>query len=286
MTAPAGQPWFAPPVPIYSTIQQPAYTTLALDHPASGLFSLDNMVRQTAAGFRGAGPILTPGGGAVEGLDLPPPARRVLWAHQLAAGFRAHGQLTAVPPAGDLPPLTAYPAPYSSPAVGTGATGQTVPYPHPAGVQAPRPDHHGQRPPARERNTDELAIPFSTAMLGSFSPYRGVKPTGACFECNRNDGHFALECPAKFARIKGEAPPGWRIDGPGQVSRNPAEWNPGQTELTDAARAQFRHFVARFPVTPANIYPMSVDEITAAAPPAQRRPTYTHPPRGAGGPRP
>jgi hypothetical protein len=113
-----------------------------------------------------------------------------------------------------------------------------------------------------------------------------MKPLGACFECNRNDGHFALECPTKFARVKGDVPPGWRIDGPGQVSKNPAEWNAAQTELTDAARALYRTFAARFPIAPANIYPMSIDEITAAAPPAQRRPAYTNPPRGTGGSRP
>jgi hypothetical protein len=69
----------------------------------------------------------------------------------------------------------------------------------PAGGLAPR-------APARNHNTDELAVPFSTTMLGSYSPYRGMKPLGACFECNRNDGHFALECPTKFARVKGDVP--------------------------------------------------------------------------------
>jgi hypothetical protein len=51
----AAQPWFASPPPLYSTVQHPAYSTVALDHPATGIFSLDSMARQTAAGYRAAG---------------------------------------------------------------------------------------------------------------------------------------------------------------------------------------------------------------------------------------
>ena len=242
-------------------------------------------MRQTAAGYRAAGPLLAPGGGVSEGTDLPIAARRVLWAHQLAAGLRGHCQLAAVPPDGDLPSLASYPMPYGPAPPGTGFATPTAPHIAPSGGQAPRADGAGPRPPARERNFDELTVPFSSVMLGSFSPYRTIKPLGPCFECARNDGHFALECPVRFVRVKGEAPPGWRGDGPGRASKNPAEWSADLTELTDAARAQYRAFANRFPIAPANLYPVTIDEIVAAAPPPQRRPAYTHP-RGAGGPRP
>ena len=71
-------------------------------------------------------------------------------------------------------------------------------------------------------------------------------------------------------------------DRPGLVSKNQADWNPDLSELTDAARTKYRTYITRFPIVPAYLYPVSTDEITAAAPPGQRRPAYNHP-RGAGG---
>jgi hypothetical protein len=170
--------------------------------------------------------------------------------------------------------------PYAPPPAGA-----PPPYPvaiGPAAGQAPRTDN-GTRPPPR--NTDDLTTPFSVTMLGLFSPYRTAKPQGRCYECNGNDGHFALECAARFARVKGEAPPGWRSDGPGRASKNPAEWNADLTELTDAARANYRQFIQRFALVPANLYPITVDEITGAHPPAPRRPAYSNQSR-VGGARP
>jgi hypothetical protein len=273
---PPPNPWLAPPPPIYTTIQQPALGMQAQDYPTAGLFSLENMVRQTAAGFRDAGALVSPGGGAAQGIDLTTNARRVLWAHQLATGLRAAGHLIAMPPDGDLPPLSSYPMPYAPPLVAV--TPPPVTFAAPATAQLPRYDR-GPRPPPR--NTDDLAVPFSSAMLGQYSPYRSARPQGQCFECNGNDGHFALECPARFARIKGEAPPGWRSDGLGRASKNPAEWSADLSDLTDVARAGYRAFIQRFALIPANLYPTSVDEITGAQPPAQKRPLYSIP-RGGG----
>ena len=282
---PPATPWQPPPPPAYTTIQQPAFTTLVQQHPASGMFSLDSMVRQTAAGYRAPGPLRGPGGGAAEGTDLALAARRVLWAHQLLSGLRDHGPLVAVPPDSDLPALSSYPMPLGPPTPGAAiGTPPALPF-APFGGPAPRAEGAGPRPPARERNYDELAIPFSYTMLGSFSPYKSYKPSGPCFECGRNDGHFALECPVRFVRVKGEAPPGWRSEGPGRAVKNAAEWSADLAELTDAARLQYRAFGNRFPLQPANMYPMTIDDIVAAAPPPPRRPNHTHP-RGAGGGRP
>ena len=88
-------------------------------------------------------------------------------------------------------------------------------------------------------------------MLGSFLPYQNVKPLGACFECGKCDGHFALECPIRFARVIGDVPPGLRIDGPGRASKNPADWTPNLSELTDEAWAQYQTYITRFPIAPA-----------------------------------
>ena len=89
----------------------------------------------------------------------------------------------------------------------------------------------------------------------------------------------------RFVRVKGEAPPGWKSDGPGRAAKNAVEWSADLTELTDAACLQYRAFGNRFPLQPANMYPMTIDDIVAAAPPPPRRPAYTHP-RGSGGSRP
>ena len=280
LAGPIVQPWLAQPPAIYTTIQQPTYSTVSQDHPPSGIFSLESMVRQTAAGYREAGPLFALGGGAVEGTDLPLTARRVLWAHQLASGTRRHGHLTATPPFGDLPPLSSYPVPYGPPPAAAHA-----PPPPPFGGAAPRLDFGGPRASARERNVDEVTIPFSATMLGSFTPYRAAKPSGNCFEGGRSDGHFGLECPVRFVRVKGEAPPGWRADGPGKASKNPAEWNSDLSELTDAARADYRTFIQRFALHSANLYPISADDIAGAHPPAPKRPAYSQP-RGGGGARP
>jgi hypothetical protein len=79
----------APPMAGASTCSSlpPAYS-LALqpqDTLASGICdgqpTFDVMARQTAAGYRAAGPLLGGlAGGGAEGIDLPPPARRVLHA--------------------------------------------------------------------------------------------------------------------------------------------------------------------------------------------------------------
>ena len=128
--------------------------------------------------------------------------------------------------------------------------------------------------------SDELAIPYSTGLLGSFSPYRGVSLLHdlTCFECNAASHHFGSECPTRFARVRGEAPPGWKIDSPGAVTKNPSAWN--GSDLTDAARAEYRGFIARLSLVAHSTHPVTVDEIVAATPAAPRRPLPR--PAGAG----
>ena len=231
------------------------------------------MARQTAAGFREAGqaPSGVNGlaGGGAEGIDPTPSARWVLHAQQMLLGTRAAGPLLITPPPGELPPVSSYPPPLVGPPTAP------PPYPSPApqariqgspdGVQ--QSPLHGavQRPklrvggtssggwpaetvaqPALREQMDTLCIPYSLGLLGSFSPYRGVPfpPDLRCYECGALQQHYAAECPARFARVRGEPPPGWMTDQSGAVVKDPAAWN--GPDLTDAARAKCRDFISRF----------------------------------------
>jgi len=298
---PAASPAPCPPCPAphpYTTIQQPI--DLTATSQSAGFVTADVMARQTAAGFRAPGQLiggLT--GGGVEGIDLYPQARRVLHAQQLLHGIRAPGPLTSLPPPGfELPLMSAYPPPLP------GAQYSTLPpypgYVSPAYASTPaaspyttvqRPSQHGAGGASGAHSlystgqsvapgpSDELFIPYSTGMLGSFSPYRTtpLPATLNCYECGAQQMHFGTECPTRFARVRGEAPPGWKIGPTGAVTKDPAAWN--GSELTDAARAQYRDFLAKFPLASHASYVISVDEITGPAPVAPRRPL----PKPAGG---
>ena len=117
-------------------------------------------------------------------------------------------------------------------------------------------------------------MPFSARMLGSFSPYRQVRAPEACYECGAQSDHFAHECPARFLRVRGELPPGWRKEG-ASVVRDPSKWV-GQ-ELTGAARAEYRQFLTLLAVTPHPGFPVSIDDITGAQPVAPRQPARRRP---------
>jgi hypothetical protein len=77
--------------------------------------------------------------------------------------------------------------------------------------------------------------------------------------------------------VREEAPPGWKIGPAGVVAKDPAAWI--GSDLTDAARAQYRDFLTKFALLPHNAFYVSVDEICGAAPPPPRRPL----PRPGGG---
>jgi hypothetical protein len=122
--------------------------------------------------------------------------------------------------------------------------------------------------------SDELHIPYSIGLLGSFSPYRSVRPPETCYECGAAHDHFAHECPTRFLRVRGELPPGWRRDGPA-VIRDSAKWI-GQ-DLSDGTRAEFKTFLLTHSLTPHPTFPVTPDEITGPQPaqarlPARRRP--------------
>ena len=122
---------------------------------------------------------------------------------------------------------------------------------------------------SRPRSTsDELNGPYSFAMLGSFSPYRELRPPQVCYECGAAEAHFGAECPQRFARVRGEVPPGWKIDN-GKAVRDEAHWN--GSELSATARAEYRSFLSRHPVPAHHNFPVSIDEITAPTPPPVRR---------------
>ena len=117
----------------------------------------------------------------------------------------------------------------------------------------------------RHRSVDDLCIPYSPGMLGSWSPYRNGRPPDSCFECGAAQGHFAHECPKRFVRVRGKAPPGWLQDG----SKDPAQWD--GTELTAAARADYRRFLSDHPVPPHHVFYISLEDIVGSQPPPPRR---------------
>jgi hypothetical protein len=142
----------------------------------------------------------------------------VLYAQQVLLGIRAPGPLTSTPPAGGLPPVASYaPILYSS-----GAAARAV-LPPPVG---PPPllystvqtgtgglrggggpsvgaGANGQRRSESTYMSDELCIPYSAGMLGSFSPYRASQYPRelTCFECQAVQHHYATECTSRFVRV-------------------------------------------------------------------------------------
>ena len=90
----------------YTTPWQPTLTTAPPPpiYPAGGVFSMDNMARQVAAGYRDPGRYVGGGNGGANGVDLHPDMQKLLFAHQILSGERVPGDLLRVPPA-TLPPL-------------------------------------------------------------------------------------------------------------------------------------------------------------------------------------
>ena len=280
------------PSSAYSSAQQPP-DTLVLG-TCDGQPTFDVMARQTAAGYRVAGPLLGGlAGGGAEGIDLTPSARRVLHAQQMLCGIRAAGALISTPPSGELPPVSSYPPPL------VGAPSVTTPYPGMSssarppgmsvGLQPPPSYSVGQRSGQRSSTgvgsgslaslqsaptgqSDDLYIPYSTGLLGSFSPYRGLAfPSNlTCFECGALQHHYAAECPSRFVRVRGEPPPGWKVDALGAVVKDHAAWN--GPDLTDVTRAQYRSFLDKLSLVPHGNFPVSRDEILGPAPVLARRP--------------
>ncbi len=104
---------------------------------------------------------------------------------------------------------------------------------------------------ALREQSDSLCTPYWSGLLGSFSPSRYNRvpfpPDLQWEECcplQLHYRHYAAECPAHFARVRGERPPGWMTDQLGAVVKDPAAWT-GQTLFTDAARAQYRGSLGR-----------------------------------------
>jgi hypothetical protein len=133
--------------------------------------------------------------------------------------LRAAGLLLISPPPGELPPVSSYPPPLVGPltAPGPAALGRAQGYLDSlqqlssygaAQRMKPRPgwaaSHVGRAEmlSAYREQSDSLCIPYSTGLLGSFSPYRGVAfpQELRCFECGASQQHYAAECPARFAR--------------------------------------------------------------------------------------
>jgi hypothetical protein len=98
---------------------------------------------------------------------------------------------------------------------------------------------------ALREQSDSLYTPYSSGLLGWFSPYLGVPfpPDLQCYECGTHQQHYAAEYPARLARVCGEPPPDWAMDQLGAVVKDSAAWN--GPDLTDAARAKYRDFQGR-----------------------------------------
>ena len=140
---------------------------------------------------------------------------------------------------------------------------------------------NGQRWHESTYTSDELCIPYSTGMLGSFSPYRSSPYPRelTCFECQAVQHHYATECPSRFVRVRGKAPPGWKVDSPGRAAKDESAWN--GSELTDAARARYREFITKLSLQPHVAFLVTVDDIVGPAPVPNRRP-IPRPGRGRG----
>ena len=59
---------------------------------------------------------------------------------------------------------------------------------------------------ASHGQSDEVCVPYSVGLLGSFLPYRGLTfPHDlTCHECGALRQHYASECPARLVRVRGE----------------------------------------------------------------------------------
>ena len=239
-------------------------TPLALGTPPGlsvrwdGAHSAEIMARQVMAGCRTPGKLLGPGNGSANGIDLPNDyCRLVLFANQVLDGTRHPGYLSSVPPAvlPDVPPLSSL---------------QFGGYQRAGGDHqlAANRDRGRSDRPAGARLSNDICTPFSPYMLGVYSPYRDMRLPEACYECNAPRSHYGNECPQRFARVLGDVPPGWMLDGRSAV-RNPAHWE--GSDLTAAARADYRRFLTTHSLQQHRQYPVSADDIAGAAPPPLRR---------------
>ena len=182
----------------------------------------------------------------------------------------------------DLAPLPPYDAVFgpSSTAFSAGppGNGQALPAPTPIGggtsqsqiSSSSRGDGHRGRtaPGANLPQSDELYIPYSYGMLGLYSPYRNMRLPDTCYECGLRSAHHGNECPQLFARVRGEAPPGWRLNGR-IAEKDPTHWK--GPDLSDEARAAYRTFIATHHLTAHRSFPISADDIAGDAPPLARK---------------
>ena len=138
-------------------------------------------------------------------IGVPPPPAGVPNFADAARAAMLLSQLTALQPSAQAaaqPPLITPPPAY----VAQRADGATQRQP-----RGPRP-----RPTAREHaglNRNDVWIPYSTAILGSYSPYPQIRAPELCFEDNVPNSHAGNECPDRFLRIFGAPLPGWTSDG-------------------------------------------------------------------------
>ncbi len=86
------------------------------------------------------------------------------------------------------------------------------------------------------------------------------------------------ECPSRFVRVRGEVPPGWKVDSPGRAAKDESAWN--GPELTDAARARYRDFITKLSLPPHVAFLVTMDDIVGPAPDEKRGQS---PARGGGG---
>ena len=201
------------------------------------------------AGSRVPGDYYGNGNGSVNGIDLASDAdRRLLFAHQVREGTRDPGTLVQLPPP-VVSPLPAW------------TNGQR-------GSQAPQSVRTNQSAKPASANNSDLVIPYSKAMLGSYTPYQDLRTPESCHECGLPRAHFAMECPSRFVRVLGEAPPGWAVDGRG-ATKNPAQWE--GDELSAEARADYRRFIMTHHLQHHRQYPVTPDDIAGPAPPPLRR---------------
>ena len=115
-------------------------------------------------------------------------------------------------------------------------------------------------------NRNDVCIPYSTATLGTYSPYPQIRAPEMCFECNVPNSHAGNECPVHFVRIFGAPLPGWTGDG----KKDAAAWTGDEAAMLQPTREALAKYLKDRGVPAHRSWPVSAAEIAAPQPPERR----------------
>jgi hypothetical protein len=142
---------------------------------------------------------------------------------------------------------------------------QLVPPRAPAPPQPPPSSHSAGQ--SVSVSVPELCVPATIAILGTYSPYQAELPPAECYECSVPRSHCGFECPKRYLRLRGEPLPGWLQDG----TKDAAAWSPDGKEMLPDTRQKLVAAMTSWAIPEHPTLPVSVAELAAPQPPAQRR---------------